>query len=340
MRMIIVLLSLLLSTNGFTQTLKLAYKSNYQWTGVAISKENRIFVNFPRWTPETPTSVGEIINDKVVPFPNSLWNSWEQGDTSKNRFICVQSVFIDKVNRLWVLDTGYELLDNQTKGAVIYVFDLKTNRLDKKYPISTNIITNKAYLNDLRIDLKEQVAYISDSDVGGIVILDLKTETAKRVLKNHPSTLAEVSQINIEGKIRENPVHSDGIALSPDRKYLYYAALTGKNVYKIPTNILLNNKLDDAAMGAAVEMVATTGANDGILFDKKGNLYLSSLEANAVKIINKRGEVVTVVQDDRIKWPDSFAMDNKGVVYFTTSKIHLPREERNGYEIFKIIPEN
>ena len=33
-------------------------ESPNQWTGIAVSKAGRVFVNFPRWSPSIPMSVG------------------------------------------------------------------------------------------------------------------------------------------------------------------------------------------------------------------------------------------------------------------------------------------
>lgn len=316
--------------------LSLFAESNYQWTGIAISKNDRVFVNFPRWTTDTPVSVAEIINGVIVPYPSKDWNNWDGGSITKNKFICVQSVFIDDLNRLWVLDPGYELASDKTKAAHIYIFNLDDNSLTREYFIPADKISENSYLNDLRIDNQLGVAYISDSNIGGIIILDLQTGNVRRVLSSHHSTLSEVKQIVIEGYVRNHPVQSDGITLDPDKRYLYYCALMGENVYRVPTKTLLNSKLTELQLGGFVEKFAKTGANDGIVFDKNGNLYLTSLEKNAISIADKSGLVSELIADEKIKWPDSFAWDSNGNLFFTTSQIHLPKEKRGTYKIFKV----
>ncbi len=316
--------------------LSIVAESDNQWTGIAISKNNRVFVNFPRWTDKTPVSVGEIVNGKVIPYPNADWNNWDTKIIEQHKFICVQSVFIDELNVLWVLDAGYELQTDSTKGAHLYAFNLLDNSLKKEYVFPANIITGKSYLNDLRIDNEKQVVYFTDSDVGGIVILDLRTNEIRRVLGNHFSTLTEVSKITIEGYERTHPVHSDGIALDAPKKYLYYCSLMGKYIYRVSTNALLNKNLNDKSLGDFVQQFAETGANDGIIFDKKGNLYLSSLEKNAISVVDKKGVVKELVRNESIKWPDSFSFDNKGNLLFTISQIHLPKEKRGMYKIFRL----
>ncbi len=312
-------------------------ESKNQWTGIAVSKKDRVFVNFPRWSAQVSVSVAEIINGNTIPYPNQEWNNFDTGFLKKHRFICVQSLFTDELNILWVLDTGYELQEDSTKGAHLYAFNLSDNSLKNEYVFPADKITGKSYLNDLQIDNQKGIAYLTDSGVGGIILLDLKTGEIRRVLAKHSSTLTEVSKIIIEGFERTHPVHSDGIALDPAKKYLYYCSLMGEYIYRIPTEALRNKKLTEVLLGNRVEKFARTGANDGIIFDKKGNLYLSSLEKNAISKLDKQGKFQQVISAEEIKWPDSFAFDSKGNLLFTISQIHLPKEKRGPYKIFRLM---
>lgn len=309
-------------------------ESNYQWTGIAISRTNRVFVNFPRWSKESPLAVGEIINGKTVPYPNTQWNTYNVNP--QNQFTCVQSVFIDKQNQLWVLDTGYQLEEDKTKGAALFVFDLQQNKLKNKYVFPVEKITDKSYLNDFRIDEVNKKVYLSDSRLGGLVILDLMNGNVRRILSEHPSTLAELPAIVVEGIERKKQVHSDGIELDKDRKFLYYCSLTAENVYRIPVEFIIDEKNNDAFLGYKVQRFAKTGANDGIAFDKKGNLYVSSLEKNGISVVDKKGNVTLLISDASVQWPDSLAFDNRNDLYFTTSLIHLPKEKRTTYKIFRL----
>ena len=64
-------------------------ESPYQWTGIAVSKTGRVFVNFPRWSPSIPMSVGELDSTgKVRPYPNEKLNSWLLGEDPKGKFVC------------------------------------------------------------------------------------------------------------------------------------------------------------------------------------------------------------------------------------------------------------
>jgi hypothetical protein len=44
-----------------------------------------------------------------------------------------------------------------------------------------------------------------------------------------------------------------------------------------------------------------------------------------------------VVKDERIVWPDSFALGPDGAVWFTTAQIHLGPNPETPYRIFKFV---
>src|SRR3712207_1090381 len=43
-------------------------------TGVTVSREGRIFVNFPKWGDDVDFTVAEIRNGRAVPYPNAEIN--------------------------------------------------------------------------------------------------------------------------------------------------------------------------------------------------------------------------------------------------------------------------
>ena len=67
-----------------------------QFTGVAVSQNNRIFLAYPNWLGEHRYSVVEVLPDgKTRPFPDEKWNSWKKGEDGKEKFVCAQAVYID-----------------------------------------------------------------------------------------------------------------------------------------------------------------------------------------------------------------------------------------------------
>ncbi len=240
--------------------------SDFQLTGVTISKNGRMFVNFPRWSDRYVDAVMEIMPDgSARPYPNKQWNEWggSVADAAKH-FVCVQSVVVDDTDTLWVVDAAGPLLGPVVEsGAKLVEIDLGSNEVKKTYSFDHEVIKPNSYLNDVRIDTSRHVAYMTDSGVGGIVVVDLQTGKAHRCLDGTPAVLGEPSvKLTIDDKILIGPdgkpprMNSDGIALSPDGSYLYFQALTAKTLYRIATQALRDTS--DGNVSSSVEKVVTS----------------------------------------------------------------------------------
>lgn len=56
-----------------------------------------------------------------------------------------------------------------------------------------------------------------------------------------------------------------------------------------------------------------------MIFDNKGNLYMADLERNAISYRTPGGDMKILIQDERIKWPDTFTIDKNNNLIFTDS---------------------
>ena len=75
------------------------------------------------------------------------------------------------------------------------------------------------------------------------------------------------------------------------------------------------------AVALRVQKVATTEPVDGLWLDQQGRFYLSAFQENAVKVLTPDGKITTLVQDPRLRWPDTFAQGPDGALYVTASHI-------------------
>lgn len=315
-----------------------------QVTGVGVSrKSGRVFVNFPYWSSDHSVSVAEIVDGKPVAFPDAAWN--QKGEDATQVFICVQSVVVDDMDRLWVLDTGSPMQKGVVKGgAKVIQVDLSTNKVAKTYPIDEDCAPEKSYLNDIRIDTGSGHAFITESGIGSLVVLDLKSGKTRRFLANHPSTKAETGkEIMVDGikpidpSTRGTPTfHADGIALDADKDLLYYHALTGHTLYQISTGVLTSPDMNDKDVEAAVVRVAATDAPDGMLETPEGAVLLASFEKSAIVRFNPHGKKAsTLIEDSRLQWPDTLAWGPEDWLYVTTSQIHRTPKYNGGKNLIK-----
>ena len=300
-----------------------------QVTGVTMTEDGRLFANFPRWREGLPFSVVEVSKDgSYKPYPNGDWNAWDgKGAPKKNQFNTVQSVVAHN-GLLYVIDPSWPMMKGVVGKPKLFVFNLASNTLKNTYEFTPLVAPKQSYLNDLRVDDRNNVVYMTDSGLGAIVVLDLKTGRSRRLLSLDKSTKAEDMTLTVEGKpflIGGKPpkINSDGLALSPDNAYLYYHALTGSTLYRIPTAVLNDKTISSRKLAKQVETVGLTPAPDGMIFDQAGNLYMADLQANSVVYRTPQSEVKTLVQDPRIKWADTFTLaPAEGGLIFTASRLH------------------
>ena len=319
---------------NYSFELEEVHYSQPKWTGIAVSNTGRMFVNFPRWS-VIPFSVAEIVDSQFIKYPNDEWNSWGGLTPPENHFVCVQSVYIDKENFLWILDPatlGGSVVEG---GAKLLKVDLATDSIIQIIYFDELIAPAESYLNDVRVDTEEDYVYITESELGAIIVVDLLSGQSRRLLDDHYSTKAEFSTLVINGQTVNFEIHSDGLALSNDRNYLYYKALSAHSLYKIETEKLRDTTLNNIQLENAVEYVIETLPCDAIEFDPDGDLYFTSIQDNAVYYLTPELEDGLAVRDDRLKWPDSFSITSSGEIYVTTSRIHFPPGPHGLFKITK-----
>ena len=321
-------------------------------TGVTVSQEGRIFVNFPRWGDDVPYTVGEVIEDRVVPYPNPEINS--ANSAPEESLVSVQSVVIDPSNRLWILDTGRPLFEPNSFGkAKLVGVDLTSNEIFKTILFPEEVALPTTYLNDIRFDLTrgaEGMAFITDSSsegTNGIIVVDLASGESWRKLDKHPSTLAEADFVPMvegqpllnrpaEGQPNYMTVGADGIAIANDGSKLYYSVLSGRQLYSVNIDALADKTISDDEVAATVVDLGEKGASDGLESDSKGRIYITDYEHNAIRRRSPQemaGSETTLVYDDRVLWSDTLSLANDGYLYFTANQLHRQPGFHNGKDL-------
>jgi len=306
-------------------------------TGVAVSHDGRIFVNFPRWGDKVDYTVAELTPNEVA-YPSAEMNRPDEENAAES-LISVQSVVVDPRNRLWLLDTGRIQWGPPVPGGPKLVgVDLKTNKVFKTIVFPPEVSLPTTYLNDIRFDLgrgKEGMAFITDSssDHPGLIVVDLGTGKSWRRLTGHPSTMPLPDFVScVEGRpwMRrpdgEPPgpvlVGADGIAISSDGTRLYYCPLSSWSLYSVSTDALADENLTDEQVAETVKYEGEKVASDGLESDSDNRLYVTSFDHGAVLRRSSENLYETLAFHPTLLWPDTLCLAMDGYLYFTVNQLH------------------
>ena len=134
---------------------------NQQGTGVTVSPEGRVFVNFPFWSDDHTLSVAESIDGQPKSFPDEAWNA--KSGPPENRRICVQSVVVDAKGRFgfWIQPHRRPKAwskAGRSSSRLIFRPTKSCRRFRSMTPSHP-----RSYLNDVRTGTKSGHAFITES---------------------------------------------------------------------------------------------------------------------------------------------------------------------------------
>jgi sugar lactone lactonase YvrE len=294
---------------------------------VTVTPEGRIiFSQHQFYSPEL--RVVELLpGGRIVPFPTSDWaRAPVAGGVGLNAVLGLRS---DRNGIVWMLDNGGDV-------PRVVAWNTRSNRLHRIIPIPAPATRPGSFHNDLAVDTKNGALYVADfgGDRGpAIVVVDLKTGTARRVLEGHGSVQAEDISTVIEGKpprmrapdgsLKEARVGLNPITIDHEAKWVYFGAMHSDDIWRVRTKDLTNSKLSAVELGGRVHRHGAKAPSDGISIDAAGNIYVTDITRKAIGVTRPDGRYQILAQDDeRLAWPDGISAGPDGWMYATVNKLN------------------
>lgn len=274
---------------------------------------------------------------RLTAFPSRDGNA--VGGAPNQSLRNVLGFHVDRRNGwLWALDMGFVAGESEAPPGAqkVLVLDLKSGRTVKRIGLDGAADRKGSFLNDIAVDEKRRVAYISDSglrsapnNMVGLIVADFASGRARRVLDRNPNLQVEpgVRVIAHGAEVwRDNPLllGINGIALSPDGRTLYWTVTTGTRARALPTAILRKAGAGEEQIAAAIRDLGAIGGNtDGIVTDAAGRLYMTDVTRNGIVRYDPRTTSMSLIaSDDGVRWPDTLAIHPDGDLVFTSSALN------------------
>jgi hypothetical protein len=155
-------------------------------------------------------------------------------------------------------------------------------------------------IDDIRFNPATGLAYLTDAGVAAIIVQDLDSGEARRVLENDPSTKGFMPP-SAEGQLLRNSQggfeynYADQHEVSPDAQYYHYQPWSG-GMSRIRTEYLneaFYNASQASVLSQYVEPFALTPSTGGTAIDADGNIYCSDTDRQAIIKIAPNGTWTT-----------------------------------------------
>jgi sugar lactone lactonase YvrE len=299
---------------------------------LAVTDQGRVFATVHQFR-RADAQLIEITGPKSYrPWPDKGWNgAFGSGPEVLNS---VLGIHLDGKGRLWVLDNGLsgspKVPDQPPK---LVAFALADGKPVFRYDFPPETGPLGSFLNDLAVDAARGFVYIADpggSHEPALVVLDLNARTSRRFAAS-PALKAEDVDLVVEGRVL-GPRGEDGkvkparigvnpITLSADGETLYFGAMNGQTWYRVPARLLREGATDEA-IAAAIAKAGPKPVSDGAATDAAGNHYFTDLGHDAIAVLSPGGGLETLVEDDRLSWPDSLSFGEPGWLYIAVNQLH------------------
>lgn len=307
---------------------------------------------------------------------NTTFNSILFGSDNSSGLISVQALYITpntstRPETLWLVDTGRPTINAMTPsgtmtqvmpyaqpgGPKIIGVSLANNSIYATYTFPPMVHYRKlyrknnsmpiligaadSYMNDIRFDLRRNVAYIVDSSNEGrtgFIMLNLTSGQSWRRLTEHPSTLRVYNDVpsyqghpfyyRVPGMPLGHQLEGlDGIQITPDGEYIYYSPINSRYLYRVPTaNLLTTDDATPLAEQAASNNVTNLGQRggeaNGFEGDNNGLIYQLMPEHNAIYYYDPNDlQVHGFVRDPRMIWIDGASIGEDGYIYMMINQL-------------------
>lgn len=205
--------------------------------------------------------------------------------------------------------------------------------------------------SDFHVSPDGKFIYIADTSIKGnrpaLIVVDVENNSARRVLGNSSYVRADAFTPRVNGEIFFDDLatflHVDSIGLDAKGEWLYFAAITKTNLFRIQTVHLRDKDLTPFNLESKIEVYSKKPMSDGIILDAAGNIYLTDIEHSAIAVINTNREIRTLVRDPALlRWPDGLSFDAAGNLYISCSDLHRVMEKKHTkdapFHILKVNP--
>ena len=282
------------NTTEEINNLYLQHSKSYAFPNtIRINNRGELFISVPRHLfrekidKYIPGTINCLKDGKLNPWPNQ-----EENDFDTGRIRSIVGFEIDLDGNLYLLNHK----ENKERELLVYY---KNGTIKDVYNL-TQVTTHKEHeslLTNIVLDLTYDFAYISDTGKildedyknsknkndtkSSLLVLNLKNKVTIRFLRKEKSSMPDLSLPKINSKIDIDDIGLYGIALSCDKRFLYYTPVKSDKLYKINTLYLQDER---TLRNKDINILNKKYSSFEIMSSARGLFYYTSIEENSVLV--------------------------------------------------------
>jgi len=308
---------------------------------VTVTDNGRIIMSMHQFYQPKYTVV-EYKNNALLPFPNK--ELADSDSISNLKLDSVLGIRADANGIVWMLDNG--MRSGVTPKLVGW--DTRSNKLHQVIHLPTPVAPKDAFVNDFAVDTRHNHIFISDPAGGAnaaLIVINLGTGTARRVLEGHHSVIPEevdliIDNVPVQVKDKAGKLLRPHIGVNPitedlNNEWVYFGPMHGFSLYRIKAEDLVDESLDAGILANRVQRYSDKPISDGITIDKDNNIYLGELAANAIGVISADKKYQRLAQCPRLSWVDSFSFGPDGQLLAVVNRLHQSSTLNGGVSVSK-----
>ncbi|XP_048510657.1 protein yellow-like isoform X2 [Athalia rosae] len=271
---------------------------------------DKIFLSLPRWKKGIPATLATVprypteASPRLRPYPSWAWHDPGncEGLTSVFR------VQVDECDRLWVLDSGQTEVTSdpkQTCPPEVFIFDLKSDKLIKKYTLPEDFAKQDSLYSNIAVDVRNgecenAFAYLADVWRFGIVVYDLFNDSSFRIQHHFffPDPLS--SRYEFHGLNFQWTDGIFGLSLSPidvnNDRTLFFHPMSSFREFAVSTSVLRDENAaennPEMFVPVGKQRAKYSGHSSGSAMDRNGVMFFNMVTRDSVWCWDSRKEYI------------------------------------------------
>ena len=234
-----------------------------------------------------PGTINSLVDGKLKPWPNQ-----EENDYNKGRIHSIVGFEIDLEGNMYLLNHR----KNKERELLIYY---QNGTLKDYYNLNdvTRHKDHESFLSNIVLDLTYNFAYISDTGKisekdfkeddsksntkSNLIVLNLKNKVALKFMQKHESTIPDINHKNVNNKLNIGNIGLYGLALSCDKRFLYYSPVKSNKLYSVSTFYLQEER---TVRNKDIKEYDKKTAGFELISSARGLFYYTSIEENSILV--------------------------------------------------------